>query len=407
MFIKSDFLSKILNLKPDPVKEKEPLSKDNNKNNIFIEKSKDKLDKTLVGGYNELMGAMEEVKIEIKKANSNETNANKPEVKTDKAEEKITYTIKKADTLTKIAKKYSVSVDDLKKANPHINPKMLYIGDKIVIPSKTQQKDEATTAQQTQNKTVVKQPKLYTVKSGDSLWKIAESNNISVEQLKKANKGITNNLSLGQKLVIPDPKFNSDMKIDETKKEEYKNAIEKMMKARGIKDTQTINTLKSLITEKSLKMKVDPVLIAGIIDQEVNFKYMSDNIWGINGKGMMQLTKTTIDDIYRLKPNVPAYYVSCKKDISEIMKKYPTANSLYNAICQKGNYELNLEVGIIIFKGKLEYDYMRYTNKSEEDHVKNAVRNYNGNVKKRASGIEIRDEYRNKIIANYDRHKLA
>lgn len=44
---------------------------------------------------------------------------------------------------------------------------------------------------------------IYTVKKGDSLWKIANKNNTTVEKLKSANNLKTNTLSVGQKLVIP------------------------------------------------------------------------------------------------------------------------------------------------------------------------------------------------------------
>ena len=44
---------------------------------------------------------------------------------------------------------------------------------------------------------------IYKVKKGDSLWKIANKYNTTVEKLKSANNLKTNTLSVGQKLVIP------------------------------------------------------------------------------------------------------------------------------------------------------------------------------------------------------------
>ena len=44
---------------------------------------------------------------------------------------------------------------------------------------------------------------IYTAKKGDSLWKIANKYNTTVEKLKSANNLKTNTLSVGQKLVIP------------------------------------------------------------------------------------------------------------------------------------------------------------------------------------------------------------
>ena len=43
----------------------------------------------------------------------------------------------------------------------------------------------------------------YTVKKGDSLYSIANKYNTTVEQIKKLNNLTSNNLSIGQKLLIP------------------------------------------------------------------------------------------------------------------------------------------------------------------------------------------------------------
>ncbi len=42
----------------------------------------------------------------------------------------------------------------------------------------------------------------YVVKSGDTLWSIAKDNNISVDKLKEINNLTSNNLTIGQQLLI-------------------------------------------------------------------------------------------------------------------------------------------------------------------------------------------------------------
>ena len=310
-----------------------------------------------------------------------------------------TYKIQPDDTFYKLAIRYGVTVDDLKMANPDVNETKLKVGQEINIP----QKPKAA-------------PKEHVVQKGEYLSVLASKYGVSVKEIVEANPQIKNpdSVPIGTKLTIPEPKpqvINSNMPVDASKKAEYKAAIADMIKAKGVTDKAEIEKLSNLITEKAIEMKVDPVLIAGIVGQEVDFRYMSDNIWGKNGKGMTQLTYSTIEDLYRLKGandnNVPSYYRGCKDKLAEIFAKYPTADELYDAICKKENYELNLEVGIAIFKGKMEIDYSTHPERSEQEHIEYAVRNYNGNTEKRASGIEIRDEYRNKIIANYNSHKVA
>ena len=95
-----------------------------------------------------------------------------------------TYTVKSGDSLYSIAKQYGVTVDALKSANGKTS-NLLSIGEVLVIPT-------TTTSTRT-----------YTVKSGDSLWKIATNYGVSVNALKQANGLSSDLLSIGQILVIP------------------------------------------------------------------------------------------------------------------------------------------------------------------------------------------------------------
>ncbi len=95
-----------------------------------------------------------------------------------------TYIVKSGDSLYSIAKKYGITVDALKSANGKTS-NLLSIGEILVIPPTT------TTT------------RTYTVKAGDSLWKIATNYGVSVNALKQANGLSSDLLSIGQVLVIP------------------------------------------------------------------------------------------------------------------------------------------------------------------------------------------------------------
>ena len=95
---------------------------------------------------------------------------------------KITYIVKKGDSLWIIANKYDTTVDKIKSEN-NLTSNSLSIGQKLVIPS-------------TSNYVT------YTVKKGDSLWIIAKNYNTTVDKIKKLNNLSSNSLSIGQKLII-------------------------------------------------------------------------------------------------------------------------------------------------------------------------------------------------------------
>ncbi len=102
-----------------------------------------------------------------------------------------TYTVKKGDSLWLIANNYGITVNELKSAN-NLTSNILTIGQQLIIPGK---KTGTTTPSETTTK--------YTVKSGDSLWNIAKKHNITVQELKDANNLTSNLLSIGQTLIIP------------------------------------------------------------------------------------------------------------------------------------------------------------------------------------------------------------
>ncbi|MDV3427480.1 MAG: LysM peptidoglycan-binding domain-containing protein [Bacillota bacterium] len=106
----------------------------------------------------------------------------------------IKYTVKAGDTLTKIAIAYGVTVQSIAAANNIANVNLIYVGQVLNIPVKTS--------------STVK----YTVKSGDTLNKIAAIYGVSVQSIVTANNITNPNLIYpGQILIIP-PKTSSIIK---------------------------------------------------------------------------------------------------------------------------------------------------------------------------------------------------
>lgn len=100
------------------------------------------------------------------------------------------YIVKSGDSLWSIAKKYGVTVDELKKAN-NLTTNTLSIGQRLKTPVKS--------GTDTDQKNYIN----YTVKSGDSLYSIAQKNDLNVQELKNYNNLTSDVLQIGQTIRIP------------------------------------------------------------------------------------------------------------------------------------------------------------------------------------------------------------
>jgi len=111
------------------------------------------------------------------------------------------HTIVAGDTFSTIAKHYHVSVKAITDANPGVDPAKLQIGKKIHIPAPT----TAATASRTAaaDPTLAAGEKIHTVKSGDTLLKIAADYGTTVKAIRAANNLKTDGIKVGDKLKIP------------------------------------------------------------------------------------------------------------------------------------------------------------------------------------------------------------
>ena len=124
-----------------------------------------------------------------------------------------TYVVKKGDSLWKIAKAENLTVGELSRANNLTKTSTIKVGQKLTVPAKAEKTNVATasvvptstdsTGASAATTTADAGGATYTVQSGDSLWKIARKQNVTVAALKQANSLSGDSLKVGQKLHIP------------------------------------------------------------------------------------------------------------------------------------------------------------------------------------------------------------
>ncbi|MDC7994991.1 LysM peptidoglycan-binding domain-containing protein [Altibacter sp. HG106] len=123
----------------------------------------------------------------------------KPLPKFFESSDRIRYRVRSGDFLGKIANKYGVSVSKIKRWN-NLRSDRLRVGQRLTIYPR---KPAASTTTQTNSVADSNAKKTYTVKSGDSLWSIAQKfPGVSVDKIKKWNDISGNNLKPGMKLKI-------------------------------------------------------------------------------------------------------------------------------------------------------------------------------------------------------------
>lgn len=110
----------------------------------------------------------------------------------------ITHTVQRQETLFSISKQYNVSIAEIKSWN-NLSSNNLQVGQELTIyPSEAndQEQQSLVVEKETQRNSY------YTVKSGDSLYKIAQERDMTVEELKSLNNLTSNTIRVGQQLTV-------------------------------------------------------------------------------------------------------------------------------------------------------------------------------------------------------------
>ncbi len=187
-------------------------------------------------------------------------------------EDYLIYTVKSGDSLSKIASKYDTTVDTLMKVN-NLKGTLLTINQQLLIPKSKEIEIDISKD---------KEGIIYTVKSGDSLSKIAASYGTTVSKIKSANNLTSDFLKIGDELLIPV----EDVKVEE--KDEEKAGINYVVvKGDNLysianKYDVSVNDIKSLNNLKSNTLQIGQILKIPGTESYTTYKVKKgDSLWKI------------------------------------------------------------------------------------------------------------------------------
>ncbi|GAB4522309.1 MAG: hypothetical protein Kow0047_32970 [Anaerolineae bacterium] len=102
-----------------------------------------------------------------------------------------THTVKPGETLSSIAQRYGVTVEEIVRVNGLSNPNAIYVGQELKIPGgAASEEDEA--------------PGIHVVQAGETLYSIAERYGVTAEAIAEASGiSVSSILRVGQRLTIP------------------------------------------------------------------------------------------------------------------------------------------------------------------------------------------------------------
>ncbi|MFP4016725.1 MAG: LysM peptidoglycan-binding domain-containing protein, partial [Halanaerobiales bacterium] len=236
----------------------------------------------------------------------------------------INYQVKAGDSLYRIAQKHGVSVKSIMDLN-NLSSYMIYPGQVLTI------------AVNEQSESII-----YTVKAGDSLYRISLKYNVSISTIKSVNNLSSNIIYIGQKLEIPVTGGTEDSNGSGDNPDEG-NSSDEVYSYRALSGTVVMNnkTWGSGISRQGseLENKVFPLYegknAVAYQEQEVIVKYKPM----INSQTVEEFEKenslVSISSVARPEGNVVKYQISADQDVQKLVSEY---NQKENVAWAEPNY---------------------------------------------------------------------
>lgn len=208
--------------------------------------------------------------------------------------------MEKGDSLWNIAKKFNTTVENIKTAN-NLTNNLLTIGQKLIIPNEQETTDYL----------------IYTVQIGDTLYSIGKKYGFTPEELINYNSLSSSNISPGQQILIPNKETEEEyityiVKSGDTLSkiaQEYNTTVNKIKTLNNLSSDNLSINQKLLIPKEQQQESVNDNFTIYIVQA-------GDSLWSIANK-----FNTTVDKLKEIN-NLPNNTLSISQQL-----KIPVENS--------------------------------------------------------------------------------
>jgi membrane-bound lytic murein transglycosylase D len=245
---------------------------------------------------------------------------------TEKIQPKITKTkkhkVESGETLYVISQKYGVSLNDIRSINSFDKEETIFAGQEILVPDNTV---EAIT------KNVIKK---HTVKRGETLSEIADKYDVTIAEIKKANKLKTNTVKRGKVLKIPVEEVEYIAVKKDKKKSEKEKQEEPSVVVHTVREGESLDKIaaKYGVTIAQLKEWNTEQINGDVIYPKTILKIeqgTSKNVAKDNAKDKTKKSKTSTKITnYKVKSGDTLYSISSKYGVTVAeLKQWNNLNS--------------------------------------------------------------------------------
>lgn len=138
-----------------------------------------------------------------------------PEPQPTEANLPVRHIVRPQETLYSIARQYNLTTTQLQQANPGLGEN-IQVGQVLLLPT------NASAAQYQQSPSGSEQSEviIHTVERGETLFRISRNYGATIDELKRLNPGLTENLATGQQIRVPKKKISQSYLIHQVDKQQ-------------------------------------------------------------------------------------------------------------------------------------------------------------------------------------------